>query len=189
VTATHVRLVDEPDRSGRTTGTLLASLSGRLLVLHAITGADAIGALVAGFAALGREAAKTTEGARLHAALSAGRAGANAEQLWSALLIDRWTSAMPPSAVLDQFRNDLALLMADDLTEFLDLPAAPAEPVGVEGAHEPQPTTAVDMIVGMWTLAHEMIEGIDALAAPTMPADEQVQVTVPPAATNGLLLR
>lgn len=189
MSAAHVRLVDEPDRSGRTTATLLASLSARLLLLHAITGADAVGALVAGFAALGRDAAKTAEGASLYEALAAGRAGATAEHLWSALLIDRWTSAMPPSAVLDDLRNDLALLAADDVVEILDLPPVPPEPAGVEGAHEPQATTAVDVMVGIWTLAHEIIEGVDALAEPTRPAAERVRVTVTPPPTNGLLLR
>jgi hypothetical protein len=189
VSTAHVRLVDEPDRSGRTTATLIASLGARLAVLHAVTGADAVGALVAGLAALGRETAKTAEGARLRDALAAGRAGANAEQIWSALLMDRWTSVMPPSPVLDHLRNDLALLLADDVGEILDLPPVPPEPVGVEGAHEPQPTTALDLILGLWTLAHEIIDGVEVLAEPTMPPAERVLVTATPPPTNGLLLR
>lgn len=185
----QVRLVDEPDRSGRTTATLLASLGARLAVLHAVSGADAVGALVAGFAAVGRETAQTAEGARLREALAAGRAGGNGEQIWSALLIDRWTSTMPPSPVLDHLRNDLALLLAEDVGEVLDLPPVPPEPVGVEGAHEPQPTTAVDVMLGLWTFAHEIIGGVEALAESTMPAPERVVVTAAPPPTNGLLLR
>lgn len=189
MSAEQVRLVDEPDRSGRTTATLLASLGARLAVLHACTGADAVGAMVAGFAALGRETARTAEGARLREALGASRAGGNAEHLWSALLIDRWTSAMPPSAVLDHLRNDFALLLADDVGEILDLPPVPPEPTGAEGVREPQTTTALDVILGIWTLAHEIIDGVDALAEPTLPAAERVQVTVAPPPTIGLLLR
>ena len=49
--ARPVLLVDELDHAGRSTATLLASLAGRLTVLHGMTGADAIGAITSGYAA------------------------------------------------------------------------------------------------------------------------------------------
>jgi hypothetical protein len=182
--------VDEPDGGGRTTATLLASLGGRLAVLHAVTGADAVGALLAGFAALGREVGATASGARLREGLEAGLAGANADRLWSALLLDRWTGALPPSPVLDHLRNDLALLLADDVDETLDLPPVPPEPAGRARGREPQPTAALDTILGLWAYARELVAGVEAAAAPTLPAAERVLVAAPATApTTGPLLR
>lgn len=181
----RIRLVDEPDRSGRTTATLLASLGARLAVLHGVSGADAIGAMVAGFAAIGRETARTAEGARLRAALIGGDAGANAERLWSALLIDRWTSAFPPSPVLDHLRNDFALLLADDIEEILDLPPVPPEPAGT--GHVPaEPTTAADVMLGLWAFAREIVAGVESLAGD---AADVVAGPAPAPPTSGPLLR
>ena len=190
MTGARVRLVDEADRGGRTTATLLASLGGRLASLHAVTGADAVGAFVSGLAALGRDAACTAPGARLRSALAAGRPGATAQRLWSALLIDRWTSALPPSPVLDHLRNDLALLLADDVAEFFELPPALPEPSGPNTGREPQETTALDVIVGMWVFAQELTAAVEALAEPTLPGSGQV-VSGPdtPPPTAGPLLR
>ncbi|MDQ4025967.1 MAG: hypothetical protein M3217_10860, partial [Actinomycetota bacterium] len=83
--AEQVALVDAPESAGRTTATLLGSLTARLAALHLISGADALGSLVAGYAALGREVARTAEGARMKRALESGRAGRNGELLWSRL--------------------------------------------------------------------------------------------------------
>jgi len=185
----RVRLIDESDRGGRTAATLLGSLGGRLAALHVITGADAVGALLAGFAALGRDVARTAEGARLREALAAGRPGANAERLWEVLLLDRWTSALPPSPVLDLLRNDLALLLADDVDETLDLPPVPPEPSGAAAGREPQPTTAIDVVIGLWAFARELAAGVEALAGPTLPAAERVLVGPSSPATTGPLLR
>ncbi|MEU9918984.1 hypothetical protein [Streptomyces sp. NPDC051001] len=163
----RVRLVDEPDRTGRTTVTLLGSLRARLTALHTTSAADAAGALTSGLCALGREAARTAEGARLREAIRARRAGANAELLWSALLIDRWASAMPPGPVLQDFRNDLALVLCDDLQEALDLPAVPAEPYGSRDRPDEEDATGTDFIVGLWVFAEELRAGIAELAAPS----------------------
>jgi hypothetical protein len=186
-----VRLIDEADRSGRTTATMLASLSGRLAVLPAISGADAVGSLIAGFAELGRQTARTAEGAELRRALASGRAGSNGERVWSALLVDRWTASLPPSPVLDHLRNDLALLLAADLDEVLELPPAPAEPTGSTTAPEPAATTAIDVMVGLWTFGHELVAAVDALAGPTRAQPGRVEVTDlrRPPPTDGVLLR
>jgi hypothetical protein len=172
---TAIRLVDEADRSGRTTATLLASLTARLATLSLISGADAVGALISGYAALGRQTARTADGQRLRAALLAGRPGANGDLLWAALLIDRWSSSMPPSPVLDHLRNDFALLLVDDLQATLELPPLPAEQVGGGGGPALEPSTAVDFIVGMWAFSKEVVAGVEALAAPTMPSPGEVQ--------------
>ncbi|MFZ5852532.1 MAG: hypothetical protein ACOYY2_14250 [Actinomycetota bacterium] len=187
-TPPEVRLVDEPDRAGRTTVTLLGSLAARLAVLHAASGADVVGALVAGIAAVGRAEAQTVDGARLHAALRAGRAGSNGERLWSALLVGPWTSAFPPSQVREQLRNDVALLLVDDLDATLDLPPIPAEPVGPAVPRPAEPTTAVDFMVGLRAWAAELVAAVDALAAPTLDGSVTgTQRAVPP--TDGPLLR
>src|SRR5262249_33476768 len=109
-----LELIDEPDSSGRTTATLLASLAAPPGVLMVTTGADVIGSITAGLVKLGRDATETAEGARLRQALLAGRAGANGETLWRVLRIDD-LALRPPTGVLEQLRNDLALLLADDL--------------------------------------------------------------------------
>jgi len=169
----RLRLVDEPDSAGRTTATLLASLAARLAALHSISGADAIGALTAGYAALGRKVAETAEGHRMFEAICRGRAGSNGDELWKALLIGRWASSLPPSPVLDQLRNDLALLLADDLDAALELPPMPPEVFGT-GRPDPEPATPAHYLLGMWAFAREVVTGIEALAAATWPPPEQV---------------
>ncbi len=169
----RLRLVDEPDSSGRTTATLLASLAGRLAALHSVSGADAIGALTAGYAALGRKVAETAEGHRMFEAICSGRAGSNGDRLWDALLIGRWASSLPPSPVLDQLRNDLALLLADDLDAALELPPMPPEISG-DGGPDPEPATPAHYLVGMWAFAREVVTVIEALAAATCPPSGRI---------------
>jgi hypothetical protein len=169
----RLRLVDEPNGTGRTTATLLASLAARLAVLHSVSGADAIGALTAGYAALGRKVAETAEGRRMFEAIRRGRAGGNGDRLWDALLIGRWASSLPPSPVLDQLRNDLALLLADDLDAALELPPIPPEVTGIDRP-EPEPATPAYYLLGMWAFAHEVVAGIEALTAVTRPPSQRV---------------
>lgn len=169
----RLRLVDEPDSTGRTTATLLASLAARLASLHSISGADAIGALTAGYAALGRRVAESAEGSRMLEAISRGRAGSNGERLWDALLIREWASSLPPSPVLDQFRNDLALLLTDDLDAALELPPMPAEIAGADRP-APEPATLAHYLLGMWAFAREVVTGIEALAAASRFSGERV---------------
>ncbi len=171
----HVRLVDEPDRSGRTTATLLASLRTRLAILNLASGADVIGSLASGYAALGREVSATAEGSRMRDALAAGRAGANGDALWASLLIDRWSSSLPPSPVLQHLRNDLALLLVDDLDETLELPPLAPEPVGGDGGPVDEPSTSLDFLVGVWAFSRELAAGVEALAEPTLPPAGRVE--------------
>jgi hypothetical protein len=185
----RVRLVDAPEEAGRTTATLLASLAARLGTLFLVSGADAVGSLVAGYCALGREVGMTAEGARLRRAIDSGRAGANGESIWRTLNLDRWISAVPPSPVLDQFRNDLALLLAEDLVETLELMPIPGEAAG-DRAPAMADWDFSDLVLGLWAFSSELVAAVEALAEPTLPRPGDVQVGVtedePPA---GELLR
>lgn len=186
----RVRLVDAPEGAGRSTATLLASLTARLATLHLVSGADALGSLTAGLARLGREVSGTAEGARMRRALEAGRAGTNGAALWSALRIDEWASSLPPSPVLDQLRNDLALLLADDLQRTLELLPIPPEPAEAQATDEPAPATFVDFALGFWALAHEVVEAVEAMAAPTIgDVGQVVSAAQPPSERAGELLR
>jgi hypothetical protein len=147
--AGRVRLVDAAEQNGRTTATLMASLTARLGSLYLVSGADAIGSIAAGLAALGRQVAGTAEGARLRAAIEAGRAGANGERLWSELRIEDWLSTMPPSPVLDQLRNDLALLLAPDLEQTLELLPILGEVAG-SSAGQAERARFADYLIGLW---------------------------------------
>ncbi|HEX2045023.1 MAG TPA: hypothetical protein VHF23_05280 [Gaiellaceae bacterium] len=185
----RVRLVDAPDESGRTTATLLASLAARLATLLAISGSDAIGSLTAGFAALGREVGKTAPGARLRSALETGRPGANGNALWSALRIEEWASSLPPSPVLDQLRNDVALLLADDLEETLELLPIPGAAAGARGSAEPEAATFLDFAVGFWWFCREVASTVEALAEPTLEHESVRPAPASETAPEGSLLR
>ena len=169
VPTTHVRLVDPPDRPGRTTVNLLGSLASRLGTLHLVTGADAVGAMTAGLAKLGREVAGTVDGKRFLEAISAGRAGANGDAIWDSLRIGEWASSLPPSPLLDHVRNDLALLLAADLETALAGPLAPADAAGAEGGPVAEPATFPHYLLGLWTFAREVLTAIDALLETTLP--------------------
>ena len=160
----QVRLVDEPDRAGRTTAALVASLTGRLTALSLVSGADVVGALAAGIAALGRQSSDTVEVARLREGLVHGRPATNAALIWQQLGIDRWLATMPASAVLDQLRNDAALLLVDDLAETFELPPLVAEPTGADRPTTPERIDPVDLLVGMWVLASDTVDLVQALA-------------------------
>jgi hypothetical protein len=184
----RVKLVDDAAESGRSTATLLASLSGRLGVLHVITGGTAIGSLAAGLAALGREVSATSEGARMRQALASGRAGPNGEVIWDALRIGDWLSAQPPAPVLDQLRNDVALLLAQDVDETLELLPIPPEMTGSAGAQEVPRAEFLDFAVGYWAFSLEVVRAFAALAGPTLGPDYAVGEGTP-AEPAGPLLR
>lgn len=173
--APRVRLADVPERAGRTTATLLASLSARIGTLHVVTGATALGSLAAGFAALGREAAKTAEGQRLRQAIEASRAGTNGESIWTALRFDEWLASTAATPILDQLRNDLALLLAPDLEETLALMPMPGE----TGFDQPDdaPPNFPDLVLGLYVFAQELTAAVHAVAAP---ADLGGSVEPPP---------
>lgn len=169
-----VVLEDVPAQPARTTETLLASLSGRLAALHAVSGADAIGSLVAGLAALGREVAQSAEGARLRRALELGRPGANGEFVWERLGIARMAAGSPLTPVLDQLRNDAALLLAPDVEEALE--HAPLTVLtGPGDAHTAPPAVFLDFAVGLHAFSRELVEALEAAAEPTLPAKGTVE--------------
>ncbi len=184
----RVKLVDDAAESGRSTATLLASLGGRLGALHVITGATAVGSLAAGFAALGREVSKTTEGARVRQALETGRAGPNGEVIWDALRIGDWASSHPPAPVLDQLRNDVALLLAEDVDETIELLPIPPEMAGAAGTQDVPRAEFLDFAVGYWAFSVEVVRAFDALTGPTLGPHYAVGEG-PPAEPGGPLLR
>ena len=184
----RVKLVDDAAESGRSTATLLASLSGRLGALHVITGSSAIGSLAAGFAELGRQVSATTEGARVRQALEAGPAGPNGDAIWDALRIGDWASSHPPTPVLDQLRNDFALLLADDVPETLELLPIPPEMAGATGAQDVPRATFLDFAVGYWAVSVEVVRAVEALTGPTLGPDYAVGQG-PSAEPGGPLLR
>ncbi|MBV8201410.1 MAG: hypothetical protein JOZ15_12375 [Acidobacteria bacterium] len=156
----------DADGEGRTTATLVASLAARLGALHCISGSDAIGSLAAGFAALGREVSRTAEGAALRRAIAVDLAGMNGNTLWSALRMEEWVSSAAPSRVLDQLRNDLALLLATDLEETLALMPIPGQAAGAQVDAERGPATFLDCTLGLWAFSRELMRAVEALAAP-----------------------
>jgi hypothetical protein len=164
----RVLLVDSPDGPVRTTATLVASLAARLATLHMVSGADAVGSLTAGFAALGREVSRSAEGARVRRALEKGRASTNGNALWSTLRIGEWASGLPAGPVLQQLRNDVALLLADDLEDALEVLPIPSEPAGAEGKGSSEPATFLDCVMGLWAFSAELVRSVEALAAPTL---------------------
>jgi hypothetical protein len=166
-----IKLVDAPQEA-RTTATLLASLAARLTTLQFISGPTAVGSIVAGFSALGRDVSKTAEGARLRRALEHGRASANGEAIWDALKIEAWISSVPPSPLLDHLRNDLALLLAGDLLETIELLPIPGSASGDLNAGAEPSAEFLDSVLGMWAFSRELVRGVEALAGSTMPAGD-----------------
>jgi hypothetical protein len=162
-----LELIDEED-AGRTTATLLGSLSARLASLYVISGADAIGSLTAGFAAYGREVARTAWGARMRRALETSRAGSNGDAIWKTLRIADWASTIPPTPVVQQMRNDMALIAAEDVAEMIAALPIPAQTQGARGLPPTIEANFLDFTLGLWAYAKETAKLIEALAAPTM---------------------
>ena len=185
----RARLVDAPDEAGRTTTTLLGSLAARLAVLHVVSGADAIGSILAGYAELGREVARTADGARVRRALETGRPGQNGNAIWKTLGLETWVSTFPPSNMLDQLRNDLALLLADDVDATLELLPIPNELTGSTAATEER-ALFLDFLLGLWAFSTEIVRAVELIAAPTLaPSGAVVDGSTPPPGPEGELLR
>ena len=163
MTEPTLQLIDVPGEQGRTTVTLVASLAARLAALAATSGSDAVGSMTAGHAALGRAVAATADGARMLAAIRASRAGANGESLWRALGMDQWAGSLPPTAVLDQFMGDVALLAALDLEQVLELPLAPSEIYGPADAPQPEPVEFAEYLLGMWAFGRAVASAVEML--------------------------
>ena len=169
-----VSLIDVEDSAGRTTASLLAALVSRLGVLHFISGADAIASLTSGFAALGREVSKTSEGAALRQALSASQVAPNGQSVWTTLRIGDGASTAIPSPVLEQLRNDVALLLAEDLETVISMmPIPPEAPSGA--LPEPQQTaTFMDFVLGYYAFSKELVAAVDAMAQLGQPVKPEV---------------
>ena len=183
-------LIDAEDSAGRTTATLVASLAARLAALHFVSGADAVHSLTSGFAALGREVSQTTEGARLREALCRSQVAANGDALWRTLLIGEGASSAIPSPVLEQLRNDIAILLAPDLPETLSAMPIPAETRAAPLPPPQQSVTFLDFLVGYWAFSRELIAAVDALAGLGQTAQQIVRPGPEPApAVQGGILR
>jgi hypothetical protein len=187
-TDARVKLIDAPEESGRSTATLIASLTARLATLYAVSGAAAVGSMVAGFAAIGREASATAEGARLRRALVSSRVASNGESIWAALRIRQWASLVPAAPLLEQMRNDMALLLAPNLEETLGLLPIPGEPAGGTASDDEPASEFLDCIVGMWADSRDMTHAIEALAAP-MRDDAEYESVEKPTPPDGSILR
>ncbi len=184
-----VRLADTPDGPGRSAASLVASLAARFAALYATSGADAIASLTAGFAALGREVGMSAEGTRLRQALASGRAGANGNLLWSRLRLAEWTSGIYPSPVLDQLRNDVALLLAEDLDRVLATLPIPSSPFGAEAFAELPPVEFLDVLLGLWAFSRELTRAVETLAAPSLASGRVVTGAPPDPSISGSILR
>ena len=165
----RIRLADTASGPGRSTATLLASLQSRLTALHLCSGADAIASLTAGYAKLGREISQTAEGARLRKALETSRAAANGRSIWKKMRLAEWTCGIYPTPVLDQLRNDVALLLVDDVEEMLDAMPIPGEMVGIEGMGETPDVEFLDVVLGLWAFSRELVRSVEAVASPMLP--------------------
>jgi hypothetical protein len=190
----RVRLLDTDDDTDRTTASLVSSLATRLIILHYTSGVGVVGALLAGLAAAGREASKTAEGARLRRALAAGPAGRNGQALWAALRIGDAAIGLPATPVLDHIRNDLALLVADDLADCLAGTPLPPSFRGGAGAAAGAPVaevTFLDCLLGLWIQAREITRAIEAAGALAPPGVATAEIEPGPAGddASGRLLR
>jgi hypothetical protein len=182
----RVDLTDDFTGTPRTTMTLLASLAVRVRTLPLLDGAQAVGSLVAGVAAVGRRVASTAEGARIHQALAKNRVGFNGTALWAALGLDATTSALPPRPVYDDLRNDIALLLAPDLLEHVEQLDEAQVTHGIGSIEEPEDVDFLDFMVGLWFLACEVTAVIEGFAAP---GDRDDPPTPPEPGPEGMLLR
>ncbi len=174
----------------RTTSSLLGSLVSRIAALMYVSGFEAIGSQIAGFAALGRDARTTADGIRLANALEASMLGGNGEALWSGLRLTEWLSQAPPSPVLSDITNDLALLLSPDLHEALHDLATGELPIGRAPLNKPQEVTFVDAVLGFWVVGRRLVDACDALAAAGATEHESFTTEPPhPSVDDGSFMR
>jgi hypothetical protein len=182
-------LVDEAESAGRDTSNLVGSLAARLAALHLISGADAVGSLMAGYCALGREVSRTGDGLRLRRALEEGRCGTTGDLIWLRLRIGDWVSSLPASPVLDQLRNDVSLLLADNVSEALDSLPFPTELASDAGPADER-AVFVDFLVGFYAFSQEVVRAVEELAAPTIEPSGAFETGIEPVEdAAGTLLR
>jgi hypothetical protein len=90
--------------------------------------------------------------------------------------------------VLDQLRNDVALLLAEDVDETLELLPIPPEMAGAAGTQDVPRAEFLDFAVGYWAFSVEVVRAFDALTGPTLGPPYAVGEG-PPAEPDGPLLR
>jgi hypothetical protein len=162
----RLELRDSDDQAGvRTTARLIASLAARLSGLFFVSGAEAVGAQVAGFAVAGREVAATAEGARLRERLDRSRPGVNSEMIWEGLRLTEWLSQLSPNPILDDLADDLALLLAPDLADALRAMNSLPDPEPRTPAAQPEPVEVLDCLLGVWAIGRQIVAAIELLAA------------------------
>ena len=185
----RVRLIDRSEGPQRTTATLVASLAARLASLYFVSGADVIGSLTAGFCALGREASRTVEGARIREAIEKNLAGSNGNALWDAMRIGEWVATMPASPILDQLRNDLALLLSDDLKATLQFMPIPSHRTGLETAPPQERGSFVECVLGMWAFSRELLRAVNQIVGSGIDKSPLREGVPPPETPEGPVLR
>jgi hypothetical protein len=89
--------------------------------------------------------------------------------------------------VLDQLRNDVALLLADDVPQTIELLPVPPEMTGARGAADVPEPAFVDFALGYWAFSREVVRAVEALAQPTLPADGTWERTAGPEPDTPLL--
>jgi hypothetical protein len=157
--------VDDPNENGRRTTTLLVGLLARASTLGVISGAQTVASMVAGLAALGRVASTTIEGQRMREALAAGRVGENLDLLFSRLGLGALASVSPPTPMLEDFYNDIALVMAPDVADVIDAALTGAlVGSGLGVLRVAEPVDPIDFAIGFWTFSREVERTFDALA-------------------------
>ena len=188
-TKDRIQLADKPTGPGRSTASLIGSLQSRLAAVHLCSGADVIASITSGMAKLGRETSATADGARLRKALAATRAGANGNSVWTKMRLSQWMSGIYPTPVLDQLRNDLALLLADDVEETLTALPIPGEMVGFEAMNDLPDVEFLDVVLGMWSFSRELVASIETVAASSLhPSGSFTAGENPPEEVDGSLL-
>lgn len=159
-----IDLVDAEGGSSRRTTTMLAALLARSATLATVSGGQAMASITAGLAELGRQAAETEEGRRVRQALDEGRPGTNLRLLFDELGFGDLASLSPPTPLLEDFANDLALLVAPDLADAIG--RAKVGALGDTGLGELRlggPVDPIDFVVGLWLFSREVVDSIDAL--------------------------
>jgi hypothetical protein len=149
--------VDHPTEVGRSTTTLLAAVLTRAATLSAISGAQAVASMIAGLAALGRAVAETVEGQHMRDAIDRGRLRENLDLLFGGFGLGTLASTSPPTPMLEDFFNDVALVLAPDVAESVDaalVGVAGGSSIGVLRAAEK--VDPIDFVVGLWAFSSEV---------------------------------
>lgn len=185
-------VVDDPNGVPRQTTTLLAALLTRSATLGVISGAQTMASLAAGLAALGREASTTIEGQQLRQSIACGRVAQNLDLLFTRLGFGNLASKSPPTPMLEDFRNDLALLLSPDVADVVDAAVVGAATGTATGRlRQPVAVDPIDFVVGLWTFSREVVAALDALATSvgSIPPSAFVSGALPSEPGSGRLLR